>query len=108
MYTYESFVTDGAFTLLRPVISSFLLITVVLFILVWLPKVMQGFLNGFTVMAITMISIIVSGQVLFFEAILADELGLGGGSGFWMFLVIVILGIVSPIIYFIRHREAGS
>ncbi|MBG9588481.1 hypothetical protein [Cytobacillus firmus] len=108
MYTYESFVTDGIFTLLRPVISSFLLIAVVLFVLVWLPKALQGFLNGFTVMAFAIVSIIISGQVLFFEAILADELGLGGGSGFWMFLLIVFLGTVSPIIYFIRHREAGS
>jgi hypothetical protein len=33
---------------------------------------------------------------------------MGGGSGFWMFLVIVILGTVSPFIYFMRHREAGS
>lgn len=88
--------------------SSFLLIAVILFVLVSLPKVLQGFLNGFTVMAAALISIIISGQVLFFEAILADELGMGGGSGFWMFLVIVFLGIVSPIIYFIRHREAGS
>lgn len=108
MYTYESFVTDGTFTLLRPVMSSFLLIAVILFVLVSLPKVLQGFLNGFSVMAAALISIIISGQVLFFEAILADELGMGGGSGFWMFLVIVFLGIVSPIIYFIRHREAGS
>ncbi|EWG11055.1 hypothetical protein [Cytobacillus firmus] len=108
MYTYESFVTDGTFTLLRPVISSFLLITVILFVLVWLPKALQGFMNIFTVMAVALISIIISGQVIFFEAILADELGMGGGSGFWMFLVIVFLGTVSPIIYLMRHREAGS
>ncbi|WP_404321437.1 hypothetical protein LG298_13335 [Cytobacillus firmus] len=88
--------------------SSFLLIAVILFVLVSLPRALQGFLNVFTIMAVALISIIISGQVLFFEAILADELGMGGGSGFWMFLVIVILGIVSPIIYFIRNREAGS
>jgi glucan phosphoethanolaminetransferase (alkaline phosphatase superfamily) len=107
MYTYESFVTDGVFTLLRPVVYSFLLIAVAIFIIVLLPKAFQRFMNGFTIISISIISIIISGQVLFFDAIIADELGLGGdGASTLIFLAIAGLSVASPVIFYIRKGES--
>jgi hypothetical protein len=87
MYTYESFVTDGILTLLRPVVYSFLLIAVAIFILVLPPKALQRFMNGFTIISISIISIIISGQVLFFDAIAG-------------------LSVASPVIFYIRKGES--
>ncbi|MBX9974774.1 hypothetical protein [Cytobacillus firmus] len=104
MYTYESFVTDGSFTLLQPVFYSFLLAAVLLLIFVLTSKA-RG-ISGTAVVFISLILIIISGQVLIFDAIIADELGLGGdGTASLLFLGIAVLSLVSPVLFFIRKKE---
>lgn len=102
MYTYESFVTEGAFTLLQPVFYSSLLAAVILLIFALTSKA----ISGIVVVFISLILIIISGQVLFFDAIIADELGLGGdGTATLLFLGIAFLNLASPVIFFIRKKE---
>ncbi|MEH6986328.1 hypothetical protein [Cytobacillus firmus] len=102
MYTYESFVTDGSFTLLQPVFYSSLLAAVILLIFALTSKA----ISGIVVVFISLILIIISGQVLFFDAIIADELGLGGdGTATLLFLGIAFLSLASPVIFFIRKKE---
>ncbi|OAS89534.1 MULTISPECIES: hypothetical protein [Metabacillus] len=106
MYTYESFEEYGAFTLLRPIFITFLLVSLILFLIVILPKTKNKLINGFTVTIISIISILVSAQLLFYHGIIVDEINLAGDPvSFNMFLVIVGLGILNSIIYFVRHGE---
>ncbi|WP_449539767.1 hypothetical protein [Ferdinandcohnia sp. Marseille-Q9671] len=107
MYTYDSFETLGVFTLLRPILIMITIVLLLLLILVIIPKTRIQVLNGFSVVAIAFISVFVSAQVLFYEGILADELGLGGDSvSSYLFLVNVFLGVASWFLYFyIKNRR---
>ncbi|MED4731557.1 hypothetical protein P9597_26165 [Aneurinibacillus migulanus] len=106
MYTYDSFETAGAFTLLRPIFITFLIIALILFFIVTFLRTKQKFINGSTIMSISIISIIISAQVLFYDAIIVDEIGLGGDKvSTYMFLAIVAFGLLNPIIYFIKRRD---
>ncbi|MCP3738133.1 hypothetical protein [Rossellomorea sp. BNER] len=106
MYTYESFETLGAFTLLRPIFITFLIVSLILFLIVILPRTKNKRINGFTVTSLSIISILISAQVLFYDGVIVDELNLGGDAvSFYMFLAIVVFSILNPIIYFVRHRN---
>lgn len=106
MFTYNSFEINGAFTLLRPTLITFLIITFILFFIIILPKTKHKFINGFTVISLSIISVIVSAQVVFYHAIIADELGLGGDKiSVFIFLAIGAFGFFNTIIYFIRKRS---
>lgn len=105
MYTYESFATSGAFTLLRPIFITFLLVSISLFLLVIMPTIKKKLVNSFSVISLSIISVIVSGQLMFYEAIIVDEIGLSSdGVSFYLFLAILILGITNPIIYFYKKQ----
>ena len=80
MYTYESFETLGSFTLLRPIFITFLIGLVIMFSLVILPGAKNKIINGFTVSFISILTILVSAQVLFYSGIIVDEINLGGDS----------------------------
>lgn len=107
MYTYESFETLGAFTLLRPIFITMLLISLFLFAVMVIPRLNNKLINGFTVLSLTAILILVSGQLLFYSGIIVDEIGLGGDHvSFFMFLAIAGLGSINLITYFtIKGRE---
>ncbi|MED4585838.1 hypothetical protein P9578_24075 [Brevibacillus choshinensis] len=106
MYIYRSFETDGAFILLRPILITFLIIAFILFFIVILPKTKQKFINGFTVISLSIISMIISAQVVIYHAIIADEIGLGGDRGsMFMFLVIGAFGFLNSFIYLIRQGD---
>jgi uncharacterized Tic20 family protein len=77
-----------------------------LFLIVLFPKAKNKLINGFTITSISVISILVSAQLLFFHGIIVDEINLAGDPvSFTMFLVIVGLSILNFIIYFVRHVE---
>lgn len=98
--------TLEAFTLLRPTLITFLIVSLLLFVKVILPKGKIKVINAFTIASISIISIFVSAQVLFYIGIIADEINLGGDPvSFYMFLIILGLGCSNPIIYFYRHSE---
>lgn len=100
MYTYKSFEIDGDFTLLRPILVTFILMAFVLFITIILSKKNLKYINGVTVISLSILSIIVSAQVVVYAAIITDELGLGGDVvSFYMLLGIAALGLLNPLIY---------
>ena len=106
MYTYESFETDGVFTLLRPILFTFVIMGFLLFIGIILPKTINKFIHATTVISISLLSIIVSAQVVICDAIIVDELGMGGDAmATSMFLIIIVFGIVNPLIYSFQHKR---
>ncbi|MGE7780535.1 hypothetical protein ACQKL0_11285 [Peribacillus sp. NPDC097264] len=106
MYTYESFAVDGVFTLLRPMLITFVIMGFLLFIGVIFQKRVYSFIHASTVIILSLLSIIVSAQVVFYEGVIVDELGLGGDAmTTYIFLVIIGFSIVNPLIYFSRHKR---
>jgi hypothetical protein len=93
MYTYESFETLGAFTLLRPIFITFIITALIMFFIIIIPKTRIKIASGLSVMGLSVVSVIASAQLLYYDAIIVDELGLGGDSvTTYMFLIIIILG----------------
>ncbi|MBM7649928.1 cytochrome bd-type quinol oxidase subunit 2 [Bacillus ectoiniformans] len=106
MYTYESF---GTFTLLRPIFVSFLILLLVLLVIIILPRANSKVINGFTVTCISILSIFVSAQVLFYSGIIVDEMNLGGDAvSTALFLIIAAISILNPIIYFRGYRKENK
>lgn len=107
MYTYDSFENLGAFILLRPIFSTILVISLILFIMLLIPRFNSKIINGFTVLSLSAFSILVSGQLLFYNGIIVDEIGLGGDPiSFFIFLAIVGMGIINLIIYFYKNEKS--
>ena len=106
MYTYEAFETDGVFTLLRPILMTFVIMGVLLFIGIILPKTINTFIHASTVISLSILSILVSAQVVFYDAIIVDELGMGGDTmATSMFMIIIVFGIVNPLVYSFQHKR---
>ena len=58
-------------------------------------------INGFTVACISILSILVSAQTLFYSGIIVDEINLGGDVvSTVLFLATTVINILNPIIYF--------
>lgn len=109
MYTEKSFETLGAFTLLRPVFIIILVISLALFIILVIPKLKNDLINGFTVLSLSAFSILVSGQLLYYEGIIADETGLSGDAiSSYIFLAITGIGIINSIVYFATQRKSNK
>ena len=109
MYTYESFETLGSFTLLRPIFVTFLIVSLILLVIIILPRTKNKIINGFTVACISILSILVSAQTLFYSGIIVDEINLGGDAvSTYLFLAIAVISILNPIIYFGRHGKENK
>jgi len=66
-------------------------------------------INGFTVLSMSAISILVSGQLLYYSGIIVDEIGLGGDPvSFFLFLAITGIGIINLIIYFSTQGKSNK
>lgn len=101
MYILNSFDTLGAFTLLRPIYISILVVSLLLLFILLIPKLKNEMINGFTVLSLSAISIFVSSQLLYKSGIIIDEVGLSGDPvSFYIFLAITGIGIINLIIYF--------
>ncbi|OOC62646.1 hypothetical protein [Paenibacillus ihbetae] len=109
MYTYKSFETIGAFTLLRPIFISILVVSLLLFFIMIFPKLKNKMVNGFTVLSLSAMSIFVSGQLLYNSGIIVDEIGLSGDPvSFYIFLAITGIGIINLIIYFSTQGKSNK
>ena len=109
MYTYESFETLGSFTLLRPIFVTFLIVSLILLVIIILPRTKNKIINGFTVACISIPSILVSAQILFYSGIIVDEINLGGDAvSTVLFLAITVINILNFIIYFGRRRKENK
>lgn len=105
MYTYQSFETLGEFSLLRPIFITLLIVSFSLFLFMLITKSKDKLVNGFSVIILSMLCILVSGQLMFYDGIIVDEIGLSGDTvSFYLFLAILIFGITNPIIYFYKKQ----
>lgn len=106
MNTYESFETLGSFTLLRPIFVTLLIVSLILLVIIIFSRAKNKIINGFTVVSISILSILISAQILFYSGIIVDEINLGGDAvATYLFLTIAIISILNPIIYFGRHGK---
>ncbi|MFJ7980164.1 hypothetical protein ACIQ1D_07675 [Lysinibacillus xylanilyticus] len=86
-FTYKHFVNENTFSLLDTVFETTLLFAVLLLIIVIIKKVSIWFCILFA-----SLSVIVTGQLLWFSGIIADELNIGGSSkGFYCFVVMLLI-----------------
>ncbi|MCM3257309.1 hypothetical protein JNUCC32_12480 [Paenibacillus sp. JNUCC32] len=109
MYTHKSFETLGTFTLLRPIFISILVVSLLLFFILIIPKLKNKMINGFTVLSLSVISIFVSGQLLYNSGIIVDEIGLSGDPvSFYIFLAITGIWIINLIIYFSTQGKSNK
>ncbi|RNF38970.1 hypothetical protein [Planococcus salinus] len=109
MYIHPSFSTDGSFTLLQPLYTTLLVVSVLLFVLIFLPITRRKFINGFTVVALSLLMMWISIQLIYFDAIIVDEIGLGGNPiTFFMVAAIVVFGFANPLFYFTRKAKPKS
>ncbi|MGN7941189.1 hypothetical protein [Virgibacillus sp. 6R] len=103
MFTYESFVTNGAFTLLRPITITLMIVSAIIFLLIILPKTRNRVVNGFSVISSSLILSIISIQIMFSIGILADELNLAGDpTSFILCVIIFIFSFINVILHFWR------
>lgn len=106
MYTYDSFAIDGTFTLLRPVFYSLLLFLIILFAIIMLSKAKGKFINGFSVCIVSVICILIASQMLFYDAIIVDELNLAGDEiATYSFIAILALGLLNPLLYYRKQKK---
>lgn len=109
MYTYEAFETIEQFSLLRPIFISLLIFSVILSISIILSKRFTKFLNVFSVISISVMAIIISSQLLFYSAIIVDEINLDGDSiSFGLYIGILSLSVLNPLLYTIlSNKDTG-
>ncbi|WCR27211.1 hypothetical protein L3476_29300 [Paenibacillus thiaminolyticus] len=105
MYTHSSFVTAGAFTLLRPLFVTLVIASLLMFLIIIVPKLRRKMAGGLAVVGLSLVSVIVSGQLLYYYGVITDELGLRGDlMATSMFLVNLIFCIGNPIIFYTRRK----
>ena len=104
---YSSFEIFGAFPLLRPILFLLLAVTIILFITLLIPKIRVYLLNGFAVISLSVVTMLVAMQVVYYHAIIVDEIGLSGDPvSIYLFLAIASFGIVNSLLcLFTCHRR---
>ncbi|GGE79075.1 hypothetical protein [Priestia taiwanensis] len=107
MYSYKSFEIAGEFVLLRPVFITLLVASFIIFIFVVTPKLREKMVNGLAVVGLSIVSTLLAAQLLFYNGIIVDELGLGGDElQFDMAIVILLFSIVNPIVFFVMRSKS--
>ena len=100
-FTYKNFAIDGIFTLLDPIFQVRLLLSILFLVIVIFKKVSLWFCLLFA-----RLTVIVSGQLLWFSAIIVDELNLGGSStDTYIFLGTVIIQCAVVYIALIKTNK---
>jgi cytochrome bd-type quinol oxidase subunit 2 len=100
MYTHETFVTDGLFTLMRPIFFTMLILAILLFLMIISRRLREKLLNLFNVVSLSFILGIITVQVTYYDAIIVDEIGLGGDpTTFFLALIILALSLLNPMLY---------
>jgi len=103
MYTYDSFVSHGTFTLLRPVPFTLLLVSLVVFLFILIPRT-RKFINGFSVIIMAALTSVITLQLIFYNGILADELNLSGdGVSLTIGILIIALNGFNLVTYYSRR-----
>ncbi|MCM3618279.1 hypothetical protein M3936_11885 [Sutcliffiella horikoshii] len=106
MFTYSSFEIAGAFALLRPILYTLLVANVLLFILNIVPRLKAKYLNSFIVLGASFLKVVIALQVVFFGAVVADELNLAGDTvGMILLMLIVGISALNILIYLISSKD---
>ncbi|ANU11852.1 hypothetical protein BBH88_17150 [Planococcus antarcticus DSM 14505] len=106
IYTYSSFESFGTFTLLRPILFLLLAVALLLFIALLIPKIRMNLLNRIAVISLSVESVVVGIQVVYYHAIIVDEIGLGGDTvSLFLFLAIALFGLLNPLLYLLASRR---
>ncbi|RLQ91276.1 hypothetical protein [Planomicrobium sp. Y74] len=102
MYTHPTFESFGTFILMRPIFYSLLAASIALFVLIVWPSLRRRLLNTFAVLSISALTFWVSVQTMYYDAIIVDEIELGGDPvTTYMVLLIVALSFMNPLFYLI-------
>lgn len=100
------FMVDGQFVLLRPLYVLIFVFALIIFLMNILPRRVRQYLNGFIVVFVSLFTLVLSGMLLFFDAVLVDELVANGDSfATYFFVGTAILAIINPVIYFSRKKK---
>lgn len=106
MYTYSSFEDSGTFILLRPILFLLLAVAFLLFLAILMPRIRNTMLNSFAVISLSIVSMFVALQVVYYHAIIVDEIGLGGDPvSLYLFLAIAGFGLVNPFLYLLARQK---
>ncbi|HEY4553400.1 MAG TPA: hypothetical protein VIG80_09415 [Bacillaceae bacterium] len=99
MYTYETLAAaSGAFTLMRPVFTALLIFSLLLLFTVIFKRTL---VNGAAVIGFAVVFIVVAAQLLYYSAIIVDELGLAGDLMMTnLFLGIAAVNVLNPVLYY--------
>ena len=105
MYIWSN--SEGAISLLfsRPVFIFFIVVLAALFIIILMQNKKQ-LVTGLHVITIVIISLLISGLILFLEGIIVDDLNLSGDTiSFYMFLIIVSLCVINSVTYSFKNKK---
>jgi len=105
MYIWSN--SEGAISLLfsRPVFIFFIVVLATLFITILMQNNKQ-LVTGLHVITIVIISLLISGLILFLEGIIVDDLNLSGDTiSSYMFLIIVSLCVINSVTYSFKNKK---
>ncbi|MGP7818672.1 hypothetical protein [Niallia sp. 01092] len=86
----------------------FIIFALILFVMIIFPRTRRKFINGFAVISLSLVSLIISAQVIYYDAIIVDELGLGGDEvTTFMCLAVIAFNFLNPMVYFsiVNHKK---
>ncbi|MBT2695711.1 hypothetical protein [Bacillus sp. ISL-55] len=86
---------------MRPIFFTLLTVSILLIILIISRKLPEKLLNGFSVISLSIVIGVITVQVTYYDAIIVDEIGLGGDPTIF-FLAFAILGlsVLNPMLFF--------
>ena len=100
MFSHELIGSMSEFTLMRPVFFSLFVLLAITFLTVAVPKWRLMFRHVVPILLLSIIGIMVSAQLLFYEGVLVDELGLSGDPvTFYLFIGIGFFALLNPCVY---------
>ncbi|KQU23390.1 MULTISPECIES: hypothetical protein [Priestia] len=105
MYIWSN--NEGAISLLysRPVFIFFIVVLSALLITILMQNKKQ-LVTGLHVITIAIISLFISGLILFLEGIIVDDLNLSGDTiSTYMFLIIVALCLINSVTYSFKNKK---
>ncbi|KYG28218.1 hypothetical protein [Alkalihalobacillus trypoxylicola] len=107
MYTYDSFEHLGTFILLRPVFITVLAAILIIFMSILIPKFRVKYNNVTPIVLASILGTILISQLLFYDSIIVDELGLNGDSvTFFLLIFTFVFAVLNPCLYlWMRSRN---
>lgn len=100
-FTYKHFVNENTFSLLDPIFEATLLFAVLLLIIVIVKQV-----SIWVCLLFASLSVIVTGQLLWFSGIIADELNIEGSTkGFYCFVVMLLIHCAAVWISLVKSSK---